>query len=130
MNKLFYKKLLFFLLIFSFTLTVCEAQSFERPRAHKLQKNVRKRPMKSKTIKVREPRSREKAKKKAEATDRKNRREYAKYVRDNQKRSLEIQTPVVRERMKKNMKTANANYKAKRKMVATTGKRSGKKYSR
>jgi hypothetical protein len=130
MNKLIYKKLILFLLVFSFTLTICEAQSFDRPKPHKLQKNVRKSPMKSKTIKVREPRSREKAKRKTEVVDRKNKRAYEKYVRDNQKRSLEIQTPVVRERMKKNMKTANANYKAKRKMVASSARKSGKKYSR
>lgn len=130
MNKFYYKRLLFFLLIFTFTLTVCEAQSFNRPRTNKLQRNVPKSPKRSRTIKIAEPRSSGKAKRKAEAVERQNKREYAKSVRANQKRSLEIQTPVVRERMKKNMKTANANYKNKRKMVASSGRKSGKKYSR
>ncbi len=130
MNKLFYKKLLFFFLIFTFTLTICEAQSFNRPRANKLQRNAPKKPKRSRTIKIAEPRANMKARKKAEAIERQNRKEYAKYVKDNQKRSLDIQTPVVRERMKNNMKTANANYKTKRKMVASTGRKSGKKYSR
>jgi biopolymer transport protein ExbB/TolQ len=130
MNMLFYKRLLLFFLIFTFTLTICEAQSFNRPRVNKLQRNAPKKPKKSKVIKIAEPRSVGKAKKKAEAVERQNKKEYAKFVKENQKRSLEIQVPEVRERMKNNMKTADANYKNKRKIAASAGRKTSKKYSR
>lgn len=121
--------MLIFSLVLTFAIPVCKAQSFDRPPAHKLQKKgARKGPLKSKTINVREPRSVEKAKNEREALEKKNKRDYAEYVRNNQKRSIEIQTPEVRERMKQNFKNANDNYKTRKKNLATSNKKSGKKY--
>lgn len=130
MERTLFKRSLVLLFAFILVFSVCEGQSFDRPPAHKLQKNVRKRPIRSRTIKIREPRSIEKAKKKTEANERKLKKEYAKYVRDNKKRSLEIQTPAVRERMKQNFKNADARYKSKRKNMIARNRDSAKKYRR
>jgi len=122
--------LLVFLIAFSSGVSVCEAQSFDRPPPQKLQNNRIKGPRRSKTIKVREPRAAEKAKKQAEANERKKRKDYQKYVMDNKKRSIEIQTPVVRDRMKQNFKDADANYKAKKKNITSRSRKSAKKYKK
>ncbi|HOP57790.1 MAG TPA: hypothetical protein PLR52_00075 [Bacteroidales bacterium] len=128
MSKLIISRLVLIFLTFSLTCTVSEAQSFARPGSHRLQKKVRNKPLRSRTVKIREPRAAEKAKKKAEATDRKNKREYEKFVRENRERSFEIQTPAVRERMKQNVKSANAKYKAKRKKASSRSRKVAKKY--
>ncbi len=130
MNSRSFRRLLVFVIAFLFGISVCEAQSFDRPPAHKLQNNRIKGPRRSRTIKVREPRAAEKAKKQAEANERKKRKDYQEYVMDNKKRSIEIQTPVVRERMKQNFKDADANYKAKKKKNSSRSRESAKKYKK
>ena len=87
-------------------------------------------PVKKKKGKVKKPQSAKKAQKKQAAKDKKLDLDYEKFVKNNQKRSLEIQTPVVRERMKQNKKDANANYKAKKKSGAARTKKGAKKYGR
>lgn len=130
MSRLSLIKFLIFSFIFSLSVSVCQAQSFDRPRAHRLQNHNSKGPLRSKTIKVREPKSVEKAKKKAEAKEKKDKKEYEKSVRENQKHSIEIQTPVVKARMKQNIKNSNANYRAKKKNISSGNKKSGRKYRR
>ncbi len=87
-------------------------------------------PVKRKKGKVIKPQSAKKAQKKQDAKDKKLKKDYEKFVRNNQKRSLEIQTPVVRERMKQNKKEANASYKAKKKSATARTKRGAKKYGK
>lgn len=81
-----------------------------------------------KKAKIKKPVSAEKAKKQAEERDKKRKKEGEKYIKENRERSLEIQTPEVRERMKQNVKDANANYKAKKKSNASRTKKAGRRY--
>lgn len=53
---------------------------------------------------------------------------YKEAVKENQKRSIEIQTPEVQERMKQNKKNANAQAKAKRKTNRSRTKNNARKY--
>ena len=76
-----------------------------------------------------EPKAARKARKKQEAKEKKQDKEYENFVRNNQKRSIEIQTPEVQERMKQNVKDANAKYKARKKTNASRSKKTGRKYN-
>jgi hypothetical protein len=125
MNKLSFNKFLVFSLIFSLTLAVCEAQSFDRPKAPRQQHH---KPVKSKTAKVKGSKSVEKAKKKQAAKDKKHDKDYEKLVRENQKHSMEIQTTKVKSRMKQNVKDSNSSYKAKKKKNTARTKTGRKKY--
>jgi hypothetical protein len=80
--------------------------------------------------KIKKPASAKKAKKKQEAKEKKLDKDYDKYVKDSRKRAQEIQTPAVRERMKQNVKDADANYREKRKSETARTKRGAKKYGR
>ena len=81
-----------------------------------------------KKAKLKRPVSAEKAQKKAEAKDKARRKDSAKYIEENRKRSIEIQTPEVQERMKQNVKDANARYKAKKKTTSSRTRKAGRKY--
>ncbi|MCU0473806.1 MAG: hypothetical protein MUC93_10645 [Bacteroidales bacterium] len=130
MNNLSGKKRLIFIMIFSFALVVCEAQTFERYGAPKQGRSaVKKGPLKSRVVNIKGPKSIEKAKKKQEANDRKLRNDYKKFVKSNQKRSIQIQTPEIQKRMKQNIKNANSSYKAKKKNSAIRTKEAGRKYN-
>jgi hypothetical protein len=126
MNKLSLIRFLIFPLIFSFTLAVCEAQSFDRPKAPRQQHH--KGPVRSKTVKVKGSRSVENAKKKQAAKDKKHDKDYEKFVRENKKHSMEIQTAKVKNRMKQNIKDSNSSYKAKKKRNTAGTKMGRKKY--
>jgi hypothetical protein len=76
-----------------------------------------------------EPKAARKARKKQEAKERKQDKEYGNFVKNNQKRSIEIQTPEVQARMKQNVKDANARYKARKKTNASRSKKTGRKYN-
>ena len=57
MTLLHLKRILIPLLALFFSVTVCEAQSFERPPAHKLVRGVQNKPPgRKKQVKIREPR--------------------------------------------------------------------------
>ncbi|OFY64502.1 MAG: hypothetical protein A2V64_08270 [Bacteroidetes bacterium RBG_13_43_22] len=81
-----------------------------------------------KKVKVKKPMSAEKAQKQADAKDKQRRRESDKYIKENRKRSIEIQSPEVQERMKQNVKDANARYKVKKKTNTSRAKKAGRKY--
>jgi len=124
-------RIVIFIVILSSMVTLCEAQSFKRPAAPRQGKNVMKRsPAKKRQVKIKEPRVAVKARKKKEADERKRTRDYKKYVKANRQRSLEIQTPEVRARMKQNMKNARDNYKLKKKNIIANSRKSGRKYRR
>jgi hypothetical protein len=77
---------------------------------------------------IKKPMSAKKAQKQAEAKDKKRRKESDQYIKWNRKRSIEIQTPEVQQRMKQNVKDANARYKAKKKNSTSRTKKAGRKY--
>jgi hypothetical protein len=70
------------------------------------------------------------ARKKQEAKERKQKKEYKLFVKESQKRSVEIQTPEVQSRMKQNLKDSEARYKSKKKNSNSASKRAGRKYKR
>lgn len=76
-----------------------------------------------------EPKGAVRAKKKQEAKKKKEKKDYANYVKENQKRSIEIQTPEVQERMKQNVKDANSRYKTKKKTNINRTRKTGRKYN-
>jgi hypothetical protein len=114
-------------MIFSFSAALCQAQSFEKP-VTKLTRNVSKKTVKQKKDRYYGSKSVLRAQKKQAAKDRKLKKDYEDFVKANQQRSIEIQTPIVKERMKQNIKNADASYKAKKKHNSSRTKNAGKKY--
>jgi preprotein translocase subunit SecF len=121
MNKLSMTKFLVFVMVFSFSVTLCEAQKQGRGLFSKS-------PNKKKTVKVKGPVTVKASKKKQEANDKKLKKEYSQYVKKNQKRSIEIQTSEVQDRMKQNIKDSDSRYKAKKKNNSARTRKAGKKY--
>ena len=78
--------------------------------------------------KAREPRSVRKAKQQQALKEKNRKKEYAEFVKENRKRSYEIQTDEVKERMKANRKNTKKSYAEKKKKNANAGKRASKKY--
>jgi len=129
MNNLSVKKLFAALMLILFTVSVCNAQTFERSPAPRQNKSIaNKGPKKQKVVKVKGPKAAQKAQRKQAAKDRKLKNDYKKFVKNNQKRSIQIQTPEVQDRMKQNIKDANSNYKSKRKSSVTRTKTAAQKY--
>ena len=60
--------------------------------------------------------------------EKKLKRDYEKAIKENRERSLEIQTPEVRERMKQNLKNSNTRYKDKRKTNTSRTKKAKRRY--
>lgn len=127
MNFLPIKRIILFLLIISFSPAVGKAQSFDKP-VTKLTRNVSKNKVKQKKDRYYGPKSVGRKQKQQAANDRKLKKDYEEFVRSNQKRSIEIQTPEVKERMKQNIKNADTRYKAKKKHNSTRTKQAGRKY--
>lgn len=129
MSKLSAIKFIVIAVILSFFVTVCEAQSYNKPAMVKPGNGLQdKSSSKRKTGKINGPVSVKNAKKKAAKNDAERKKEGAKYVKENQKRSLEIQTPEVKSRMKQNVKDANSNFNAKQKSSAHRTRKAGRKY--
>jgi len=81
-----------------------------------------------KEVKIREPNSVQKAKKKQEANERKLKKDYTQSVNRSQKRTIDIQTTEVQARMKQDRKDIAARDKEKKKKVRASSKKAGKKY--
>jgi predicted metal-dependent hydrolase len=130
MNKLSMRRL--FLILFIFTLAVSSAhgQIFHKNASRKAEKGLFGKSLnKKKEIKVKEPRSVVRAKKKQEANERKLKKNYAAFVKRSQKRTIEIQTPEVQERMKQNKKNLELRDKTKKKRSRISNKSAGRKYN-
>ncbi|HZY26329.1 MAG TPA: hypothetical protein VFE71_10910 [Bacteroidales bacterium] len=123
MNKLSFKKILFIFFVLFIATGSAKAQLFHKnPEKQLFGKSHRKEP------KVKEPKTVLKAKKKQEANDRKLQKEYDKNVKRSQKRSVDIQTSDVQDRMKQNKKEYTSRDKNHKKKVRASTKRAGKKY--
>jgi hypothetical protein len=129
MSKLSATRFIVFTIILSFSITICEAQSSKKPTSPKPGNGLMAKPSgKKKATNAKGPVSVKNAKKKADAKIKKRKKDFVKYVKENHKRSVEIQTPEVQARMKQNVKDANANYKAKKKRNTTRTRSAGRKY--
>lgn len=128
MNIKSIRRFLSLFLIMLLAVSVCDAQSFDRPPLPKQQKSVSRKPLKKKEAKIKGPKSVRKVQKKQAANDKKLKKEYDQFVKNNRKRSMEIQTPEVRERMKQNVKDANNRAREKRKNNASQSRKAARKY--
>jgi len=126
MNRLSSLKSLLFAIIFIVTAGIC--YSIPSEGRYSISNVVPEALPQQKKAKIKRPVSAEKAQKKAEAKDKARRKDSSKYIEENRKRSIEIQTPEVQERMKQNVKDANARYKAKKKTSSSRTRKAGRKY--
>lgn len=123
------KRFFFILIISSMALGTVNAQLFHRNAANKAEKGLFGKSLnKKKQVKVKEPRSVLKAKKKQEANERKLKKEYAASIKRSRKRTIDIQTPEVQARMKQNQIDTKERDKAKKKKIRKSSKKAGKKY--
>jgi hypothetical protein len=129
MKELSFRQIIFLILILSFGFSVCEAQT-STDRAPKPEKkglfglfSGKKSGGKANSPKSVKATKKEQEKKKKKADD-----EYYKSVKESQKRSVDIQTPAVQERMKQNKKETKEREKAKKKRTRAQTKKAGKKY--
>jgi hypothetical protein len=111
MNNLSARKL--FLILFLFTLAIgsSNAQLFHKNPEKAL---FGKTAGRKRETKVKEPRSVLRAKRKQEANDRRLKRNYDKSVKRSQKRTVDIQSPEVQDRMKSDKKTNKIRDRKKR----------------
>ena len=124
MRKLFLLSFILFL-----TIGVSDAQIFHKKSSRNAEKELfGKSAGKGKNVKIKEPGAVVKAKKKQEAKEKKHKKDYAKAVKESQKRAYDIQTPEVQARMKQNKKDIIARDHAKRKNIKSNTKEAGKKY--
>jgi cytochrome c biogenesis protein ResB len=124
MENLKIKKTLVLLLLLLVSVSVCEAQrTVGKPDRAAFGKSL-----KTKQVKVREPPSIEKAKRKQEAKEKKLKKEYNEYVEQSRKRAVKIQSPEVQDRMIQNRKDADRRYKIKKKKREENFRRAGHKF--
>jgi len=129
MNKLSVKRIFIILLILTFAVNSADSQIFRKNASRKAEKDLFGTSLsKKKAPKVKEPRSVTRAKKKQEANKRKLDRDYAKHVKKSKKRTFDIQTSEVQERMKQDKKYTAARDKEKKKKIRSSTKKAGKKY--
>jgi hypothetical protein len=125
MNKLIIKRVLFTFFILLIISGQGNAQIFHKDPEKQL---FGKTHLKKKEVKVRQPRSVLRAKRKQEANERKLKKDYEKSVIKSQKRTVEIQSPDVQDRMKQNKKDITARDKGKHKKLKSGNKEARKKY--
>ncbi len=124
------KRLFLLLFISILAIGTANAQLFHRNASRSAEKGLFGKSLnKKKQVKVKEPRSVMKAKKKQEANENKIKKDYAAHVKKSQKRTIDIQTTDVQERMKQNQKNLELRDKAKKKKSRTSNKKAGKKYN-
>ncbi|MCE5346984.1 MAG: hypothetical protein LLG13_11965 [Bacteroidales bacterium] len=124
MRKLFLLSFILFL-----TIGVSDAQIFHKKSSRNTEKELfGKSAGKGKNVKIKEPGAVVKAKKKQEAKEKKHKKDYAKAVKESQKRAYDIQTPEVQARMKQNQKDSSIRDKAKKKNVKKNTKKARGKY--
>ncbi|MCX6301132.1 MAG: hypothetical protein NTW82_03020 [Bacteroidia bacterium] len=129
MNRLSAFKYLLAMLVFILAVSVCNAYPVINGNVSGNGSEMVNAPQsRKKKAKIKRPVSAEKAQKAADAKDKKRKKDSEKYIKENQKRSIEIQTPEVQERMKQNVKDADARYKDKKKNSTARTKKAGKKY--
>jgi Na+-translocating ferredoxin:NAD+ oxidoreductase RnfG subunit len=126
MNRLSSIKFISFVLIF--LLSTCICSTLQATTSAMATNEISESPPQRKKTKIKKPMSANKARKQAEAKDKKRRKESDQYIKWNRKRSIEIQTPEVQQRMKQNIRDANARYKTKKKNSTSRTKKARRKY--
>ncbi len=131
MNKSLIRIIPVLIILITCQVFVCEGQTFRQSYSSRPDRALFGKSLgRKKQAKVKEPRAVTKARKKQEENEKKQDREYEEYVKNSRKRSLEIQSPEVRERMISNRAESDDRYKARRKKVAGENRKTGNKYRR
>ena len=129
MNNLTVKRIFIILFILTVAVGSADSQIFRKNASRKAEKDLFGTSLsKKKAPKVKEPRSVTRAKKKQEAKKRKLDKDYAKFIKKSQKRTIDIQTPEVQERMKQDKKDTAARDKEKKKKIRSSTRKAGEKY--
>jgi hypothetical protein len=125
------RQLMVFILILTVGISVCDAQN-STDRAPKPERKgfFGLFSGKKSSGKVQSPKSVSATKKEQEKKKKKEDEDYAKSLKESQKRSVEIQTPDVQERMKQNQKEIKDREKAKKKRTSAQTKKAGRKYKK
>jgi hypothetical protein len=131
MKGLSIKQLVVFMLVFTVGISVCEAQT-SPDRAPK--------PAgkgffglfsgKKSTGKPKAPKNASQVKKEQEKKKKKSDADYAKSIKESQKRTIKIQTPDVQDRMKQNKRDITAREKARKKKTSSATRKAGSKYKK
>jgi len=121
------KKLILVLLIISLSFSVCEAQK-SKGKLNNPERALFGKSLNNKTVKYKESPSVLRAKKKQAANEKKYKKAYEAYIKEQQKRALKIQSPEVQARMINNKKEADLKYKEKKKRNKQAARKTGKKY--
>lgn len=121
------KKLVLLFMILSLTITGCYAQRYKKS-VRNPERALFGKSLNTKKVKYREAPSIMRAKRKQTANQEKLKKEYNANVKENRKRSVEIQSPEVKTRMLDNRKESDLRYREKKKKLEENSKRKGKKY--
>jgi hypothetical protein len=125
MNKLSFKKLLLLMSFLSFLTIVANAQVNQNNPGRQMFRAS----SENKESKAKNPKKVSRNKKKQEANDRKLQKDYDKSVVRSRKRTYEIQSPEVQDRMKQNKKDYTKRDKMKKKKVKSGSKGAASKYN-
>ena len=128
MKNLQVKKLILLLLIISLSFSVCEAQK-SKGKINNPERALFGKSLNNKTVKYKESPSVVRAKKKQAANEKKLKKEYEAYIKDQRKRAMKIQSPEVQTRMINNRKEADSKYKEKKKRNKQAARKTAKKYN-
>jgi hypothetical protein len=127
MKRISYRRLILFILVLFIGISYCEAQD----RAPKPKKGLFGfLSGKKKASGVKSPKSASRVQKEQKKKEKKKNLEWAKSVRESQKRTIQIQTPDVQNRMKQDKKDIEAREKARTKKASKATKQGGKKYNK
>jgi len=130
MNRLSFHQLLIFLLILIVGISVCDAQPLGTGPVGRSKKGLFGLSFGKKRADVKAPKSVNQVKKEQEKKDKKANADYVKSVKESQKRTVKIQSPEVRDRMKQNQKDIKTREKTKKAKASSSTKKAGGKYKK
>jgi hypothetical protein len=131
MKGLSIRQLLVFVLVFTMGISVCEAQTS----ADRAPKPAGKGLFglfsgKKSSGKIKVPKKASQVKKEQEKKKKKENKDYAKSVKESQKRTIKIQTPDVQDRMKQNKQDITTREKSRKIKTSAATRKAGSKYKK
>lgn len=131
MNRVSFRHLLAFLFIFTIGISVCDAQTRGNRGGKPPGKGIFGLFSGNKGgSKISKPKSVKAVQKEQAKKKKKDDEEYAKSIKESQKRTVEIQTPDVQARMKQNQKDVTDREKIKKKRISSATKKGARKYKK
>jgi hypothetical protein len=128
MKRLSFRQLIVFFVVFTIGISLCEAQDRAPKPAKKGVFGLFS--GKKSSSRVKAPKSASKVQKEQDRKDKKKDADWAKTVKESQKRTIKIQTPEVQNRMKQDQKDITAREKARMKKSSKTTRSGAKKYKK